>query len=603
MKKEKKKPVYGMWSNTCFMLKLAWKHQKNVIGIVVVLTLLSVTSSVLNLYVTPSVLHLVEVEAPLLKLIIAIVLFSGALLLISALSSYINTNELFPKVKIRLVLVMMIQEKFATTSYPNIQNQDFIKLIDRAKRSVGSNVASAEAIWNTLKAILEHGIGFVIYLVLLCSVNWVIVVVTLITSVISYVIGKKTNEWQYNHMEEGSALSNQMGYLEQMGQDRAFGKDIRIFGIDVWLQEMHEKTIKLYDAFWVKGEKIRFIGNLTDVLFAFLRNGVAYGYLLWLVLENGLTASEFLLYFSAVGGFTSWITGIMGDFATLHNQSLDLSIVRECLEWKELFLFEDGEPLHLQANTPCEIQLKNVTFTYPEASESIIKNINLTIHAGEKFAIVGLNGAGKTTLVKLICGFLDPDEGEVLLNGVDIRRYNRRDYYKYIVAIFQQFSVLSASVEENVAQSTENIDREKVKHCIEQAGLSEVIARLPQQYETKIGKEVYEDGVELSGGEMQRLMLARTIYKEAPIMVLDEPTSALDPLAESEMYQRYNELTKGRTSVYISHRLASTRFCDRIILLENGSIKEEGNHEQLIAKKGTYAELFEIQSHYYQEEV
>ena len=214
-----------------------------------------------------------------------------------------------------------------------------------------------------------------------------------------------------------------------------------------------------------------------------------------------------------------------------------------------------------------------------------------------------MNGAGKTTLVKLICGFLDPTEGRVLLNGQDIRQYNRRDYYELLSAVFQDFSILECSVAENVSQNPVDIDREKVKRCLEQAGIWEKIESLPKGMDTPIGKSVYEDGVELSGGQTQRLVLARALYKEPQILVLDEPTAALDPLAENDIYQRYESMTRGKTSLFISHRLASTQFCDRILFLANGKIAEEGTHQELLELGKEYAKLFEVQSRYYREEV
>ena len=247
------------------------------------------------------------------------------------------------------------------------------------------------------------------------------------------------------------------------------------------------------------------------------------------------------------------------------------------------------------------MKLENVSFRYPGAEEDIIHDLNLTVHPGEKLAIVGLNGAGKTTLVKLLCGLLDPTEGKVLLNGKDIRDFNRRSYYDLFSAVFQEFSVLDVTVAEQIAQTTENIDYDRIADCIDKAGLTEMIAKLPKGLQTHVGREVHLDGVLFSGGQTQRLMLARALYKDGPILLLDEPTAALDPIAENDIYMKYSEMTHGRTSMFISHRLASTRFCDRIIFVADGGIKEEGTHESLLALGGEYAKLFEVQSRYYQE--
>ena len=247
------------------------------------------------------------------------------------------------------------------------------------------------------------------------------------------------------------------------------------------------------------------------------------------------------------------------------------------------------------------VTYEDVSFHYPGTERDILRHIDLTIHPGEKLAVVGLNGAGKTTMVMLLCGFYDPTEGRVLLNGQDIREFDRSAYYRLFSAVFQGFSILDTTIAECVAQTTEHIDRVKVDHCLAQAGLTEAIAKFPQGVDTHFGREVYLDGVQLSGGQTQRLMLARALYKDGPILVLDEPTAALDPIAENDIYQKYSDMTAGKTSVFISHRLASTRFCDRILFIADGGIAEEGTHKELLAKGGAYAELFAVQSRYYQE--
>lgn len=201
----------------------------------------------------------------------------------------------------------------------------------------------------------------------------------------------------------------------------------------------------------------------------------------------------------------------------------------------------------------------------------------------------------------MICGLIDPTNGRVLLNGTDIRCFNRKEYYRLFSAVFQEFSILDVTVAECITQSTDTVDERKMQRCIEQAGLADFIAELPDGLQTHVGRDVFSDGVLFSGGQTQRLMLARALYKNGPILLLDEPTAALDPIAENDIYMKYNDMTAGKTSVFISHRLASTRFCDRILFLQNGGISEEGTHESLLALGGEYAKLFEVQSRYYQE--
>ena len=272
-------------------------------------------------------------------------------------------------------------------------------------------------------------------------------------------------------------------------------------------RKSNDSTMRLYEGFILRRERVQLLGNLVDVALSVARNGLAYWYLLNMALDQGLSASEFLLYFSAIGGFANWITGILNDSMTLRREALDLTSIREYLEIEEPFCFAGGKQLPKAQGY--ELRLENVSFCYPKATKNTIDRMNLTVHAGEKLAIVGLNGAGKTTLVKLLCGLLDPTEGRVLLNGQDIRQLDRREYYRLFSAVFQDFSVLSASVAQNISQQAQGYDVEKINRCIEQAGLTEKISQLPQGIETKVGREVYEDGVLFSGGQTQRLMLAR----------------------------------------------------------------------------------------------
>jgi len=595
------KPKYNMWQNTSYMIQLAWQTRKSVIYLCLAAAFFSVAGSVLELYIAPVILGQVEIKSSLADLLKIIGGFTVVLMLVSGIRSYLNENTLFGRVEVRTRIIEKIHYKLCTTSYPHLEDVAFQKLVDKAFQSANSNQEATEAIWTTLTDLMKNILGFIIFLLVLSSLNGLLLVVILLTSVAGYFINKHINEWEYRHRDEDFGYTQKMSYINENAQNLALAKDIRIFGMQSWLEDVYQRTLNLRRAFVKRRELVYIWTNVVDVVLAFARNGVAYYYLITLVLQGSISAAEFLLYFNAVNGFTTWVTEILTGFSLLHLQSIDISLVREFIEMDEPFQFETGEKLEKKLGIPYEIELKNVSFRYPGAKKDTIHQMNLVIHPGEKLAIVGLNGAGKTTLVKLICGFYDPTEGEVLLNGRNIKMYNRYDYYQMFSAVFQEFSVLETNVLENITQTDEQIDEQKVTECLEKAGLKERVEQLPDGINTHIGRLVYEDGIQMSGGEMQRLMLARALYKDAPMIVLDEPTAALDPIAENDIYLKYNEMTAGRTSVFISHRLASTRFCDRILLLASGRILEEGTHDELLHKQGEYAALFDVQSKYYQE--
>lgn len=600
--KKKEKPKYNMAQNTWFMVKLAWtSREKKVLVLGLLSALLTVALNLINLYVSPTVLGVVERHGSLGELAATLAGFVLALMVVSAAANYININVLFGRITVRSEIINLLNRKAAITSYPNWQDDRFQKLLPKASQCTCSNNAPTEAVWTTLTNLTANGLGFLIYLVLFARVEPVLIPVILLTAGVSYLITNRLNGYGFRHREEEAEYDRQISYITRRAGNFQAAKDIRIFGLRPWLEELNRKAMEANTAFHRKAQGVYLWGAVADLVLTFLRNGIAYAYLIGLVLYQHVSVAEFLLLFTAVGGFAQWVTGILGDCSTLYRQSLDLTIVRECLEYPEPFRFEDGQPLSPKPGEPLEIRLEDVSFRYPEAEKDTLCHINLTLHPGEKLAVVGLNGAGKTTLIKLLCGFLDPTRGRVLLNGQDIRKFNRRDYYRLFSAVFQTYSVIPGTIAANVAQREENICLEKVRDCLEKAGLREKVESLPQGYETLLNREVYEEAILLSGGETQRLMLARALYKDGPIVVLDEPTAALDPLAEADMYRKYHEMTRGKSSVYISHRLASTRFCDRIILLDGGSICEEGTHQSLLEAGGKYAKLYEVQSKYYQE--
>lgn len=599
-KKEKaEKPRYGMWSNVLYMIRLS----REVPGLMLqksCAVLVGVVISVTGLYMSPTLLRILEQHRSLEQLLGTLGIFALVLMTASAVKGYLD-QQAVRLIVAREVILQRINAKMGTCSYSLLQDDSFRNQYEKGKKSTGGNEAAAEDIWRTMFSLLQNLICFGIYLALLTQVKPLLIVVTLATTGLSYLITYRFVQQDYRFQEEASKPSRGGFWVFNATRDPKLAKDVRIFGMRDWLEGMYVKYRRLAEDVEKRRARNNILSDLVSLALDFLRNGIAYAYLLVITLQGDLSAGEFLLYFTAVGGFSTWVTGILSGFTTLHRQSIEISAVREFCEFPEPFRMEGGRELTVDREAAYELELRDVSYRYPTGKKPVLEHLNLKIRPGEKLAVVGVNGAGKTTLIKLLCGFLDPDQGAVLLNGVDIREYDRQDYYRLFSAVFQDFSILGGSIAENVAQCT-SPDEKKVWSCLEQAGVRERIERLPGGLDAKLEKKVYPEALELSGGETQRLMMARMLYKDAPVMLLDEPTAALDALAEQDIYERYNELAKGRTSVYISHRLASTRFCDRVILLEDGGIREEGTHEQLLALDGRYAELFRVQSKYYRKE-
>ncbi|MCD7766352.1 MAG: ABC transporter ATP-binding protein/permease [Lachnospiraceae bacterium] len=636
------KPHYGILRNVAWMIRIAWRVRKRVLVICVLTAVFEILYNLAQLYIAPEILELVEQHASMESLILTILFFTAALFVTQGIKQYFSTGAVYARVDVRTEIVGMLADKSNTTSFPNTLDADFMKLREKADDATGSNASATEYIWQGLTNLLKNAGGFLVCLTILSSLTPVLTLVIIATCAAGFLVSRYSDNWEYEHRKEESEYYTKKKYIRDKSQSVVLAKDIRIFGLQDWLNDLLDSVHDLYLTWRLKVEKKRLAAGLTEAALTLARNGIAYVYLINLALNENLPVSKFVLYFTAVSTFSNWVMEILKDLIRLHKDSLDICSVREFLEYPEPFRFEGGEPVpnlstamsadscvHAQEEklsgeregmrppgqeksqasdrekgessrkAAYELELEHVSFRYPGARSDTIHDVCLVIRPGEKLAVVGLNGAGKTTLVRLLCGLFDPTEGRVLLNGKDIRTFDRREYYRLFSAVFQEYSVLDVTVAENVAQTTKDIDYDRVRDCLDKAGLTKTIEELPNGINTHVGRDVFLDGVLFSGGQTQRLMLARALYKNGPILVLDEPTAALDPIAENDIYMKYNDMTKDKTSVFISHRLASTRFCDRIIFVADGRIAEEGTHESLLALGGEYAKLFEIQSRYY----
>lgn len=596
--KEQQGARYTMLQNAWYIVRLAWRERKSVLWLCLALAGLHVAISLAELFLAPLALGKVEAAAPLPELFGTIAAMAGTLALLRAVRAYIDQNTLFGRVQLRTSLNLQVITKAVSTSYPNSSDPSLLQEKERADRALDSNSSAGEAIWRVMTEIFQNLLGFGIYLALFLSLDPVLILLAVATAALSYVCSLRTNKWSYDHRQEGAALGQKMSYIRQTAGDRGALKDIQIFGMSSWLRQVHDAVLKLFRDFQLREQRVRLLGDLAEVALTFLRNGAAYGYLLALALGEGLSVSEFLLYFTAVGNFTTWVTGILKGFGELHQFSLELSSVRSYIEAPEPFRMEGGKAIEPDTSLPYTLELRDVSFRYPNTETWALRHVNMKFQVGSRLAVVGENGSGKTTFIKLLCRLYDPTQGEILLNGIDIRKYSYRQYIDLFSVVFQDFQLLAFPLGQNVAAAVE-VDKGRAARCLEMAGFGKRLAALPQGLETPLYKEFDESGVQVSGGEAQKIALARALYKDAPFVVLDEPTAALDPVAEMEVYENFDKIVGDKTAVYISHRLSSCRFCDDIAVFDHGHIVQQGSHDALVEAPGKYQELWHAQAQYY----
>lgn len=598
-----KKSKYNMFSNIAYALCNIWKWNKSFYLFFIPSIPLAVLLPLAETYFPKILIDSVETKQSITKIILIISIYFGGMLIINLFNNFCGSRLSMQQYNISLLYQHAISEKYMRTDYSNIDDPEAITKYQYAMNDACSGQCAPEFIWQSLLGLCISLLGIFTYGSIISSVSPWILLLLFLSAFITYLIGR----WQRIYIEKNKnnwvGIDRKISYLQSFSEKFDYAKDIRIYGMLNWLSDML-LGFQTERFSWTKKVSARSLGGACiNALLTLLRNGAAYAVLIVMVLNNEIGAGDFVFYFGAITGFSAWLNGIGNKVNDITYKSIKIGYYREYFEIEEKYNHGKGCPLPTEQEIPVEIEFNNVSYKYASADKNqyALKNINLKIAKGEKLAIVGSNGAGKTTLVKLMCGFYYPSEGEIKLNGHSIPEYNIEEYYTLFSAVFQDIYLLPITIAEFVSSSENEIDRDKVTEVLRQAGLENKIKSLPNGIDSRLMKGVFDDSIELSGGEKQKLILARALYKEAPVMVLDEPTAALDPIAENELYLKYNELTANNTSVYISHRLASTRFCDRIIYLENGEIVECGSHDELMKLGGKYAYMFNVQSHYYKE--
>ncbi|WBW98589.1 ABC transporter ATP-binding protein [Oceanirhabdus sp. W0125-5] len=472
---------------------------------------------------------------------------------------------------------------------------------EKASEAVSEgNHIGVEALIKNVSELVVNIFCLAVFMIISAKLNPLIMLVLLFTGYMRTFKDRKNRKWILENQDKRNKLMYERIYLHRKCLDTKIGKDVRIYGMEKWFADKFQNLLETIMVYVKIHSKNTFLAECIQHISGVLRDLICYSYLIYRV-SQGMALSEFVLYLGVIAGFNVWIKNIFDEYAKLGENAIVVNNFRIFLEKQEL-----GEGEYDKAVPKAKgysYVFENVSFGY-EGGKEIFHNLNLTINEGEKIALVGANGAGKTTLVKLMCGLYKPQKGRILLNGVDISKVNLKELLRLTGVVFQETKVFPESIAKNIScRLDEEVNIKRLNESLKQADFYDYVQKMPNKEKTVLTKNLEETGIELSGGQYQKLMLARAVYKNAPILILDEPTAALDPLAEAEMYKKYDQLTKGKTSVFISHRLSSTQFCDRVIFLQDGSIKQDGCHGELIKENGPYREMFNAQAHYYQEEV
>ena len=586
---------YSLWENLRYTFSQAWAVDKIMVLMIFTGFLFDKGWEIAAMFTDKYVVELVlgEQSRHTLMAVVIGLLIGGRIL--AQLSNITYTyNWWVGSFRFRRHMQSILVKKNIYTDYENNEKTSVNDALSKA------HYASENVAYDTLynvRDLLGNIFAFVALGGILSFLSPVMVLLVAVPSFISYKINRRKMMWIWNMADNWQNYDRQLEYIHSASSDISYAKDMRIFNLPRFFRQVLDRSFASRLDWYEQQDEWSFRHDVAEQIVLWTGYLCSYGYVVYKVFTGNISAGNCVLYFNAISLLSNTVYKLVGSYSGFQWQSDNISYAREYCDLPDKTNRGKGEPL---PKNDYEIEFRNVSYTYYKADEPTIKNLSFTLHKGERLALVGLNGAGKTTIIKLMCGLYDPTEGEILLNGKPVNAYNRDEYFTLFSAVFQDINELPVSIAENISgESYERTDKEKLTRCMQQAGLYEKVMDLPEKEKTHLVRSLYDDAIELSGGQKQKLALAKALYKDAPILLLDEPTAALDPIAEQEMYLNYASFSKGKASVFISHRLASTRFCDRIIMLENGRIAETGTHSQLMKAGGKYAELFEVQSSYY----
>lgn len=519
--------------------------------------------------------------------------------LVEGVSLYCSNQVLTVANKTRFELMHEQNKKMATADFKYISDRSIFKMYGMAFEATSGD-------WGGVVGMLREFARTAPIILSLILIGGVITALSPLTGAllllyaITYAYAQRqANKEVRDNDAEINKITDEIRYYNKTAGDFKSGKEIRLFNLKDMILNAYKNVINKRKSFSLSGVRKTFRKSLLSVLILIIAQAV-FAYTFILNFKNGsVDTGSFLMYLTLMLQFVLLADRAIEDYEFfVVNQTIYVENLYDLLETDKL---SSDHGTRDRLSGAVDIEFRNVTFAYPNTDKKILDNLSFKIAKNETIALVGNNGEGKSTIINLLVRLYRPDEGEILLNGVNINEFKEEELYKMFACIFQQVNIYPYTLGNNISMH-ETYDLERAKRAIEDVGLKERIEEEKNAYERNMSHEVAKDALELSGGQEQKLAISRAVYKDSPILILDEPTANLDALAEHEIYSKLNDLREDRTSIYISHRLSSTKFCDRIILLKGGKIFEEGTHDDLMKKKGEYYEMFTIQGKYYTKE-
>ena len=599
-----KQKTYGFLNNFIYALNIERKSNLRLLAITLIKPIGDIVGTLLNSYAPKYVLSFIEDDLPFNTIIMYTVIICLIMMILDVISTTCYNSFEFEYRKTEGYVEKKRMDKLFHTDFKNMESPDFLDYAQRAKTALNRGKGFHGVLYQS-RNFIAQGTLMILSAALIGIQNLLMMIIFI---VISFGIVKISSFFtKRDKIKFSDAMAptwRKMNYLESTTKNFDFAKDIRLFNMSNAFFNQLSGVNETYKELNRKHHNRMVLWEVSLGSVLIVQKILMYTWLVYNVVTGAYQISDFVLYVGLVSTFHASVGYVNWIYSDMRTNSLMINDYRNFVDWKEdreTADEKDGYITEINLDK-FEFRFENVSFKYPGHDNYVLKNVNLTIKNGAKLAVVGVNGAGKTTFIKLMMKLYEPSEGRILLNDVDIKEYNREEYFKLFSPVFQNVECFAMPIYQNISFAEEDkTDMNKINEVLEQSGLSEKINSYEKGIHTNLLKIFDKEGIDLSGGEKQRLAMARALYKDGKVVILDEPTAALDALAEDRMYREFENMIHGKTAVFISHRLGSTRFCDKIAMFEDGTIVEEGTHEELMAKNGKYAYMFGIQSQYYDE--